>query len=136
MHKNAKGFTLVELLVAAAVISLSLFATVAMVRKGQEVIALDKHYRTAHGIVQRTLENPRYQPENYANLTAPANQSVPIDNTIQGTLSVVIGNEQALINGTSLPHRVITATVTWRELNSNQNETVSTSKWIADVQRE
>ena len=133
---NNKGFSLVEMLVAAVVIALSLFATVAMVRKGQEMIALDQHRRTARGIIERTLESQTYQPENYAGLVAPANQNFTIDVNIQGTLSVAVGAEQPAINGTAAPYRAITATMTWTELGQATAETVSISKWISDVQRE
>jgi len=136
---NNKGFTLVEILVAGVVIALSLFATVAMVRKGQEMIALDKHRRMARGIIERTLENSQYLPENYNNLvtiTSPTPKDTVIDQkvNIHGNLTVAISAEQPAING--VPYRVITAAINWAELGSAGNETVSINKWLADVQRE
>lgn len=135
---NHKGFSLVEILVAAAVISLSLFATVIMVRKGQEMINLDKHRRMARGIIERTLENDDYQPANYNGLTtitAPTPKDTVIDPgaNIHGSLSVYVGAEQPTINGAAIPYRIITAAITWAEVGSTSNETVSISKWIAYI---
>ena len=70
MKKSTQhGFTLVEVLVAAAVIALSLFSVVAFVRKGQDQVTLDKHRRMARSIVERTIEDPVYDIVNYPNLT-------------------------------------------------------------------
>jgi len=131
----------VEILVAGVVITLALFATVAIVRKGQEMIALDEHRRMARGIIERTLENPQFLPENYnslATITTPTPKDTVIDpgRNLHGNLTVAISAEQPTINGTAVPYRVITATMTWKELGSTTNETVSISKWLANVQRE
>ena len=135
---NNKGFTLVEILVAGVVIALSLFATVAMVRKGQEMIALDKHRRMARGIIERTLEDSDYQPGDYNNLatiTSPTPTDTIIDpkGNIHGSLTVAVGAEQPLINGAAIPYRIITAAITWAELGSASNETVSISKWVTNI---
>jgi prepilin-type N-terminal cleavage/methylation domain-containing protein len=140
---NNRGFTLIEILVAATIISISLVSVVAFVRKGQEMITIDKHRRVARGAVERTLENTQYQPESYNNLppipAAPITTDIIIDAemtpNIQGSLVVTIGNEQATVNGNAAPHRAITATMTWTELGGN-SETVSITKWLANVQRE
>jgi len=138
---NNKGFSLVEVLVAAVVLALALFATVAMVRKGQEMIALDKHRRMARGIIERTLENDDYQPASYSSLatiTTPTPKDTVIDpkGNIHGSLTVTVGAEQPTINGAAIPYRVITAAITWAELGSASNETVSTSKWVTNIPAE
>jgi prepilin-type N-terminal cleavage/methylation domain-containing protein len=138
IHKiGNKGFTLVELIVAALVVSVALFAILAMVRKGQEQIALDKHRREARGIIERTLETQQFQPESYNNLvtnTSPTAVTIPIATNISGYLTVAISAEIPAA-GSVPPYRSITANVRWRELGSSVDETVSIVKWLANVQR-
>ena len=142
-----RGFSLVEVLVAGAVITLSLLAVVAFVRKGQEMIALQKHRATARGIVQRTLEQPPYQPEYYGTLTtitSPTATVVTIDTgttpDIVGKLTVSVSDPTSqittgIINNDAI-HRVITATINWAEYGLSDSESVSMTKWLADVQRD
>jgi prepilin-type N-terminal cleavage/methylation domain-containing protein len=140
---NSRGYSLVEILVAAAIIGISLVAVVAFIRKGQEMISIDKHRMVARGIVERTLEDMRFQPESYNTLPAapvsPTTSDVIIDAditpNIHGSLVVAIGNEQATVNGKTAPYRAISATVTWTELGG-KCDTVSIAKWLTNVQRE
>jgi hypothetical protein len=133
------GFTLVETLVAAGVIALSLLSVVAFVRKGQEMISLEKHRAMARGIIAGKIEQQPYQSQSYDKLTTitvPTPTTVVIDSGthINGALAVAVGAEVAQVNGIDAPHRVITATVTWTEPGGG-NQTVSIDKWVANVQR-
>jgi prepilin-type N-terminal cleavage/methylation domain-containing protein len=139
--RNDRGFSLVEVLVAAAVIALSLFAVVAVVRKGQDMIAIEKHRGMARGIIEQTLEKPPYQPEYYNSLTtisSPTATNVIIDPgmnpNLQGSLTVAVGAEVTTVNSVTAPYRAVTATVTWTESGS-PSQTVTITKWLADVQR-
>jgi prepilin-type N-terminal cleavage/methylation domain-containing protein len=138
----SSGFSLVEVLVAAMVISIALFSVIAMVRKGQELIGLDRHLREARGIIVRTLESPGFQPENYNNiLTGSATQLVTIDShaNLKGSCTITINAEQPVVNGVSVPHREIDAIVSWIEnsgSNTPHNESVRVVKWLANVQRQ
>jgi Tfp pilus assembly protein PilV len=143
-HRNEEGFSLVEALVAGGVMALSVVALVVFVRKGQEMLAIDKHRRMARGIIERTLENNQYQPENYNNLVAtlatPLATDVVIDEDMepdpQGLLTQSIGTEQHRVYNTdTVPYREVTATVTWTE-PGRINDTVSIVKWLTNVQRE
>jgi prepilin-type N-terminal cleavage/methylation domain-containing protein len=134
-----RGFSLVEVLVAAAVITLSLVAVVAFVRKGQEMIAIQKHRAMARGIIERTLESGQYQSENYGALvtnTSPTKIDVVIQTTpnIGGGLWVAVGAEVTQVNGVDAPHRIVTATVTWPEPGGG-DETVTIAKWVTDAKR-
>ncbi|MBN2036990.1 MAG: type II secretion system protein [Chitinispirillaceae bacterium] len=139
MIAKNRGFTLVEILVAAVVISLSLFATIAMVRKAQELTSLDRHRRAARAIIERTLETPTYTRDAYYGLAAGTqNQNVLIDkrNNLQGTLTVTVGNEQNINGamGIAIPHKRITMTVTWQErsaANTTTTESVNIEKWVS-----
>jgi type II secretory pathway pseudopilin PulG len=133
----SSGFSLVEVLVAAMVISLALISVVALTRKSQEWIALDRHMRAARAIISTTLENQRFQPENYINLVSgTATETVTIDSkaNIQGTFTVTIGPEQPTVNGVAIPYREITAVINWVE-NGGSNESVRIIKWLTYLQR-
>jgi prepilin-type N-terminal cleavage/methylation domain-containing protein len=147
INRDTQGFSLIEVMVSAAIIGLSLFAVITMVRKGQEQLMLNNHRNEARGIIQRTIENPRFDPEQYKSLvttTSPTPQDVVIDGkaSLHGSLTVTINAEQnqAGINPLLLiPYREIIITISWTELssgNSTYTETVSERKRLCNVQRE
>jgi Tfp pilus assembly protein PilV len=47
---RSEGFSLVEVLVAAFIVALSIISVAAFIRKGNDMIALDKHRREAREI--------------------------------------------------------------------------------------
>ena len=138
--KSNKGYSLVEVLVAAAIITLSLVAVVAFVRKGQEMIVVQKHRAMARGIVEKKLEQRPFQPDNYSEIPNPfttTDSSVIIDSgttpNLQGTLTVSVSNPKVTATG-AVPYRAVTATVTWTEPGGG-NDTVTVTKWLTDVKR-
>ena len=136
---NDRGFSLIEVLVATSVIVLSLFAVVAFMRKGHEIITIQKHRAMARGIVQKELEKPPYQPEYYNTLTTtsfgPADVVLDAATNLHGWFTLSVGSEQLTVNGIDAPYRAVTATITWTEPDGN-NDTVTITKWLADVQRD
>jgi type II secretory pathway pseudopilin PulG len=133
----SSGFSLVEVLVAAMVIFVALISIVALIRKSQEWIGLDRHIRSARGIISRTLENQRFQPENYIYLESGTTTDTVILDTkanVQGTFTITISPEQPTVNGVSLPYREITAVINWVE-NGGSNETVRIIQWLTYLQR-
>ena len=139
-RRSDHGFTLVEVLVAAGVIAISLFSVIAFVRKGNDLLAIDKHRRLARGIVERTLENQKYRPESYNSLvTASATTTVVIDSTItpalSGSLIVAVGDSVTTVNGKNAPYRPVTVKVTWVEPTgqTEANDTVKITKWLTNL---
>jgi Tfp pilus assembly protein PilW len=140
--RNDRGYSLVEVLVASAVVALSLIAVVAVVRKGQDMVSLQNHRAMARGIVERTLEQPPFQPEYYGTIPSPftttIDNNVIIDTlttpSLKGTLTVSVGLENATLIADA-PYRAVTVTLTWTEPGGS-NETVTIAKWLADVQRD
>jgi hypothetical protein len=144
---NKRGYSLVEITVAAVVISLSVFAVIAMVRKGQEHIGLDRHRREARGIVERTFESQQFAPEAYNRLntdttSAPLNVLIDSAANLNGKFQIKIRKE-VTTPGTApvaaVPYRCITVNVWWQEKgagNKTYYDTVSVDKWLANVQRQ
>jgi prepilin-type N-terminal cleavage/methylation domain-containing protein len=137
------GFSLVEVLVSAAILSISFVSIVAFIRKGHEQIALDRHRRSARGIIERTLESARFQPESYVLFDSAPAPEITIDaidpkTGLTGTVTVTVGREQQSMQGAAIPYRPISASVVWNE-PSNPDvvspETVRVEKWLTKVQR-
>ena len=144
LKKDQAGFTIVEVLVAAVILSLSVVGTVAMVRKSQDMISQDKNRRAARGFIVKTLEQSSFEPENYAALTtSTTTQSVSINAaaSINGTLITEISDEQTQTGASNtfgvavdIPYREITVTVKWNE-TGDKKDSVQVWKRIANVQR-
>jgi len=147
LSSNTKGFSLVEVLVAAVIVTLSLFGIITMARKGQEQLSLNSHRNEARGIIERTIENQQFIPENYKNLVTiatPTPQDVVIDGKagIHGSLTVTVNAEQNQTGAAPLsliPYREIIAAISWTETGSggaSYTETVTVRKFLSNVQRD
>ena len=135
---NPFGFSLVEIMVSAAIISIMLVAIVAMVRKGQEFIPLNRHMQFARGIIARTLEQEAYQPENYNNIASGTiTETVILDpkTNLQGTFTMTISAQLAQVQGVAIPHKEITAVINWLEPGTPPvTQTVRIVKWVTYLQ--
>jgi type II secretory pathway pseudopilin PulG len=131
--------SLVEILVAVAVISLSIIAVVTVLRKGSEISITEIHARRARILIDSCFESQSYHHSNYANF-ANFKGSVVIDerdravttDDLIGTLAIrVIAGAKKSKNGTSVPYKEVTITVGWKE--PEQAQTVTFSKWITQI---
>lgn len=141
---NPSGFSLVEVLVAAAVVALSLVSVVAFVRKGQEQVALDRHRRMARAIVERTLEDPAYNMINYPSLvtmnllrtnldTIDVHTTPPLTGSLRVKISDVDSTTYsgALTTGNvTVPYRKVTVTMAWSEYQSPKPDTIMCEKRV------
>jgi Tfp pilus assembly protein PilV len=134
------GFTLVEVLVAAAVTAIAIISTIAMVRKADELNGLERHRQTAHALINGMIETVTYQIVNYNNLTAGTTvKSVVIDSRsgISGTLTITITDQNPGWTGTNaimIPYKKIRFDVQWNEVRANNqitSEPVSVEKWLS-----
>jgi prepilin-type N-terminal cleavage/methylation domain-containing protein len=129
---NARGFSLVEVLVAAVLLSLTLVALIAIIRKGREIDINDLHRRQARTLICAQFESQTYQQTNYPNLRAAAPSSVSTTVTVDprignggvaltGTLRIDVTRPALTMNGVNgvqniAPVKVV-GTVLWNEPN-------------------
>lgn len=139
LRSSRAGVTLVEALIGAAIVMLSLIAVVAFVCKGQEQVTVDKHRRVARAILERTIEDLQFDRENYPNLvTRDTTFAITIDTRttppLAGAVRVAIGNELAMTGaGASavvVPYRKILTIVVWTEFGRSVLDTIRAEKWI------
>jgi prepilin-type N-terminal cleavage/methylation domain-containing protein len=134
---DQRGFSFVEIMVAAALISVMIVAVIAMVRKGSEWIPLNRHMRFARGIIASTMEKQAFQPENYNNCVAGTTTTTEIldpKTNLQGTFTFTINAEVAQVNGVAVPHKEITGVITWVEPGNPDTQTVRIVKWLTYLQ--
>jgi type II secretory pathway pseudopilin PulG len=137
----SRGFSLVEVLVAAAMVALSLVSVVAFVRKGQDQVAVDRHRRMARAVVERTLEDPAYDMSNYLNLVTTDLLRTNLDTIdwkttppLTGNLRVKISDSvtQAVVTGSSFSYRKVTVTMSWNEHINSNPDTIRCEKRVTD----
>ncbi|MBN1129884.1 MAG: hypothetical protein JXA71_12905 [Chitinispirillaceae bacterium] len=123
---SGAGFTLAELLVAAAIASLAILVLVGVLRKGIEISETTQHRQRARAIIDSCFESPTYQCGNFMNI--PADQATVIidprpTGNLTGILTIAINpsthptplspvNDQVR---NDVACKTVTMTVTWEE---------------------
>ncbi len=134
LHSN-KGFTLVELLVAATIAILCITSVTAMLIKGREIDVGDRYRRYVRALVISEFENPQFHFNQYVNLLNQAGtttRNVTIDtrgayDDIPGSLTTVIGAQTAASasDGANIPYIPVTITLAWATVDGNDNITLT-----------
>jgi len=140
IQKDDKGFTLVELIVSAGIIGLTIFVLVGVIRKGNEIAVTNVHAQRAHAILDSCLENSKFHYSNYANLAASvaANVNEPVESIVidpRGTRADLIGTlSKTIVTGTDLsagtggkdpvPYLRITVRISWPEAQDVQTDSL------------
>jgi prepilin-type N-terminal cleavage/methylation domain-containing protein len=138
-----KGFSLVEVLVAAAIISLSMFAIVGMVRKSQELNSVDQQRRVAKFIVAKNLESVMFQQISFPNLQAIQGTTIS-ENIKMDSLSgqALYGDLETYINptdsirgngGVFIPYIDVESSVSWKVFPENTEEKITIIKRISPL---
>lgn len=138
-----QGFTLVELIVSAGIIALTVFVLVGVMRKGNEITANNIHRQKARAIIDSCFESPAYHFSNYANMPQLTGTSgnVVIDprtpNPLKGTLSISVSDSlkdkpPLTIDNTMVAYKVVKMTVFWNE-SPSRRDTVELSKWVTKL---
>ena len=133
--KSEKGFSLVELIVAATITILCIISIVVMLRKGREIDINDRYRRYARSIVVSEFEKTKFHHNQYTNLLTQAGattQSVVIDDRgaesdITGTLTTTIGAQDSIAaaDGMQVPYIPVTINISWSTTDGNDNITLT-----------
>jgi Tfp pilus assembly protein PilE len=146
IHKEAAGqtsqragFTLVELVVAGAILAVAVFAVVAVVRKGREMQVNDDYRRRARAAIHTKFETT-YDFRNFNTIaegTVTETDTIAIKggNPVIDTIITVVDEDTPTVSSTAVPMKKVTITVKWPEIGmSSEEQTVDSvwmSKWIA-----
>lgn len=133
------GFTLVEILVAAAILVIVIVAAITALRKGAELEVSDNHRRAARALATSVLERnfnySQYYLVNAGTVVYP-NDTIDLRN---GTAplradvvrSVVVLDTLRNVSGKNIPVQKVTVTVKWQEPGSGV-DSILVEKWLAD----
>jgi prepilin-type N-terminal cleavage/methylation domain-containing protein len=143
MKTNKKGFSLVEVLIAAAIISLSMFAIVGMVRKSQELTSIDQQRRVAKFVIAKNLESVMFQQISFPNLQAiqgtTLSQQIKMDSlpgrALYGNLETRVGSVDSIRGngGVFIPFIDVESSVIWTVFPENTEEKITIVKRISPL---
>lgn len=144
---RSAGFTLVEILVAASLLSIAIVAIVGMVRKAWDIEMDNLHRRQARTLIVNQLESQKYDYTSYSALynecPTPHTDTtiVTIDprggNPLTGKLIIQLTRDAGLTitatNGgaKAIPRVIVNMTVQWEE--PGYTDQVSIEKWISET---
>jgi prepilin-type N-terminal cleavage/methylation domain-containing protein len=128
------GFSLVELLIAASIMAITVVAVVSMVRKSREIQLSDTHRQEVRAILNAQFEKS-YGFDRYASIPVRDSASTVIidtreGNPLNGTLLVEIDSTVEYASGTPIPVKKVTLSVIWNE-TEDETDTITMSKWVA-----
>lgn len=130
-----QGFTLVELLVAAVILTVTIVAVVSMVRKSREIQLADKHHQEVRAILNAQFEQ-QYGYKQFASIPVKdTTKTVTIDNRngnpLMGTLYVSVDSNGEMASGTMVPLKKVTLSLAWDE-SENERDSLILTKWVAE----
>ena len=138
-YKRNKGFTLVEILVSAAIVMLCIIVIVAMLRKGREIDINDRYRRLARAFIAAEFETPKLHYSNWDSLLANVNTSTVVndviidkrgaESNITGDLTTTIGNIDNIAGVVYIPIKI---NLSWQTVDGN--DTITLTKRITDAQ--
>ena len=143
--QRIEGFTLAELIVAAAIGSLAILVLVGVLRKGIEISETTQHRQRARAIIDSCFESPRYQCDNFVNIASSAATSVIIDprsagaaDDLMGTLTITVTSgvatpqsQSGVAQRDNVAFKRIAMVVSWSE--EQGTETVSLAKSVTNL---
>jgi prepilin-type N-terminal cleavage/methylation domain-containing protein len=140
--RESAGYTLVELLVASAIVACTVLVLAGVIRQGNEISIIGQHRLRARAIIDSCFESPAYHFKNYDAVPVVNGAAAVIDNTVGksgtaallGTLTVTVAvdTNRTATTGTTLADKVefkrVTMTVAW--LDGSGNESVVLEKLL------
>lgn len=135
--KSKNGVTLVELLVAAGVLSIAIIAIIAVITKGRELQVADNHRRQARAVIDSLMEN-KYDDRYFDTIsvdTISNNHTLGTGFTATITQEVVRRDTNITIglNTSTIPRKIILIKVRWNEASGP--DSIQIQKQITDVRK-
>lgn len=132
-----RGFSIVEVLVSAAILGIAVVAIVAMVRKGGDLQAEGNYRRKARTAITARFET-LYNHENYPVIAAGENDSTITfgagagGDSLVGTLHTTIVSEALTVSATpNIPVQKVTIVLAWDTFDG-ERDSISMTKWISE----
>jgi type II secretory pathway pseudopilin PulG len=132
------GYSLVEIMVAAIVMSIAFIALFAIIRSGRAIDIEELHRRRARAVIDSCFETAGLSYTNYSDLAdeqvADAEVEIdPANPTVGGTLDIFVGEETTVTASadTDIAFKPVTVTVTWSE--SGTDKSISITKRISEL---
>jgi prepilin-type N-terminal cleavage/methylation domain-containing protein len=140
VSNNNRGFSIIEVLVATAVLSISLIAVVAIIRTGTDIQVSVQHRQAARLILTSRLEE-RYGAGTFNMIAATDGDEKKYDilidqrgeNPLTGTLLTNIRDSTITpASGyASIPLRRVTLSLVWEE-TPNDSDRLSITRWVVE----
>ncbi|MBN1128171.1 MAG: hypothetical protein JXA71_04260 [Chitinispirillaceae bacterium] len=137
---NAHGFSLVEVMVSAVFVALSVAAVVSAVSTGVRLQVTDNERRQARALIKSLFEE-QYDFRNYQSIvpTTARTETVVIDerdgSLLQGELTTTVEDvSPATDNGCAVPARQVTLTCKWNT-DPQTVDSIRLTKIVAQAQR-
>lgn len=131
---NNRGFSIIEVLISAAILSIAVTAIVTVVRKGRDIQMADKHRREARAILNARFEN-MYADGSYESIqVGTSHDSVIIDERpegvpLMGELTESVEEVNVSVSGTQIPTRQVTLSLIWNDVGIEM-DSISMVKWV------
>ncbi|MEO7423969.1 MAG: type II secretion system protein [Fibrobacteria bacterium] len=140
-----RGFTLIEVLVAATILGMTVSAVAIMIINSSVIRTTNDHFRQARTLVQQQLENFSFSYQNYPQPTGVVSTYVQMDfaeaplPSVADTIRRSVSNQTQLgfpaepgfPAGVSVPYQRISVSVTWSE--NTQSQTVRLRKRVVQL---
>ena len=129
-----RGFSIIEVLISAAILAVAVIAIITIVRKGRDLQMADKHRQEARAILNARFENI-YANGRYGSIQPGISvDTVIIDERpegvpLTGVLTSTVVQVNVGVSGTQIPTRQVTLSLFWNDFEI-ESDTITMVKWL------
>lgn len=129
-----RGFSIIEILISAAILSVAIIAIVTIVRKGRDIQIADKHRQEARAILNARFESI-YGNGSYGSIQPGTSDTIvviderPEGVPLTGVLTSTVVQVNVDVSGTRIPTRQVTLSLVWDDFES-ESDTITMEKWL------